>query len=99
MNSVVKKKFLAALRSGNYNVSGSSLYSKDRFNIFGVLCKVTGNLTNRNTRQMYPRINSSNEVQEFMGLSPQTQERLMSIASTDGLQNAIRYISRNVKAR
>tara|TARA_R110002074_G_scaffold402324_1_gene607140 strand:- start:193707 stop:194000 length:294 start_codon:yes stop_codon:yes gene_type:complete len=96
----MKTKWLNALRSGKYQKNTGSMRKGKAYDVLGVLCAITGNTKNRKMTSSYPRINKAGEVLEFMGISPSTQTTISNLNdSTDGFNDVIRYISRNVKAK
>lgn len=100
MNSVIKMKWLNALRSGQYNKGNTVLRNKNNsYSPLGVLCEVTGNASNRNMGKSYPKLNSNGMLDRFVGLTPSMQKRITTMAQrSDNFNDVINYISRNVKA-
>lgn len=100
ITKTTKTRWLNALRSNKYTKGTGKMRNKNRYDAMGVLCDATGNSKNRNMSQSYPRLDKDGTIQEFMGLSPSTQERINSINdSTNDFREVIRYISRNLKVK
>ena len=77
MNSVIKKKWINALRSGEYRQGQEFLKSKDgTYCCLGVLCKITGNGSNRDMGASYPMVSYDGVPEDFMGLDGDMQNEL-----------------------
>lgn len=101
MNKNIKFKFLRALRSGNFsNNRGTTLVNKNGYSALGVLCAITGQMATRDNSWRYPSM-SSGQVNEFAGLTPYQQKKILEISRRDSsnFDQVARYISRNIKAR
>lgn len=95
-----KTRWLKALRSNKYKKGTGCMRRKGKYDAMGVLCEATGNSKNRKMTQTYPRMNKNGDAQYFLGLSPSTQDRIISINdSTNDFSEVIRYISRNLKVK
>ena len=102
MNREVKKKWLNALRSGDYPQGREFLQdSEGNYCCLGVLCETTGNASNRDMLQPFPINDPANELPKpFCGLSPKMQSKLAEM-NDEGFtfEEIATYISRNVKAK
>jgi hypothetical protein len=106
MNKIVKKKWLNALRSGEYKQTSECLRDSNGYCCLGVLCEVTGNAQNRNMDQAWPVNDMSEDGFEngspapFIGLSASMQETLANMNdANESFDDIAAYISRNVKAK
>lgn len=106
MQKSVKKKWLKALRSGEYKQGSGQLRSDDRYCCLGVLCDITGHLKPRSFDWMndFPdmdyRCNDDDAIREFKGLSAATQKTLAHLNDNgSSFKEIAAYISRNVKAK
>ena len=99
INRTTKTKWLNALRSNKYRKTTGAMRRGGRYDALGVLCDVTGNTKNRRMTAAYPRVNKDGDVQSFMGLSPNIQQKISQLNDgSNDFDSVIRYISRNVKA-
>ncbi len=55
MNKEIKEKWIAALRSGEYEQAKGSLYDGTGYCCLGVLCRIAGESVGAPNRRMYPK--------------------------------------------
>ena len=100
MNSVIKKKWLNALRSGEYKQGQECLKnSEGAYCCLGVLCRITGNEDNRDMNQSYPTDTVNGVPGEFMGLDGYMQNKLaiMNDSGDHDFDSIAYYIESAVK--
>lgn len=100
INKSIKTKWLNALRSNKYSKNNGPMKAGKSYNPLGILCEVTGNSKNRRMTNIFPRANKQGEIEEFMGLSPKVQQKIVHLNTEQSdFNEVIRYISRNIKVK
>ena len=106
MNTITKKKWINALKSGKYEQGMSCLREGNSYCCLGVLCAITGNAKNRNMRWGFPipgiigetLDDTSGDPRPFMGLSVKMQLRLAEMNDHgSSFEEIAKYISKNVR--
>lgn len=101
MSKIVKKKWLNALRSGDYKQTTGALQDEKGYCCLGVLCEITGNASNRVMGSCgFPKTDVIDTPLEFCGLSSNMQNKLADLNDGgSGFDAIASYISRNIKAK
>lgn len=103
MDTDVKKKWIAALRSGDYKQGKHYLENNftangSRFCCLGVLCKVLGLRTMRDTTDGEPVLESSPEPEQLKGIVPMGECRQLAMMN-DLESKSFNQIADNIEAR
>ena len=94
MKKVTKKKWIAALKSGDFKQGKGQLRHRDNYCCLGVLCVITGNSKNRGMTDIFPKMGEGTLSMEFMGLSVKQQDKL---ATLNDQGKTFKYIASYIK--